>query len=349
MTVLRDLAAQLPPIRRLRDGRDALLRERDTLARQGESAQRVLREQEAELAVWRNRPISRFFHYNAIFDPEEAIRQHAAPGLIPRSGYLTNFLGVLIDPKFFPTILDNLAGQVEGVPIPANWHADIAEWGAALRAVDLAHGSFTIVELGCGWGCWLNNAGVAARRAGLRVHLVGVEGDRGHVGFAEEATATNGFSPSQVTLRHGIAAATSGTALFPRQDRAGVEWGLEPVFGATQAEREAAAVSGDYELLPMISLPDLAAGHPRIDLLHVDIQGGEVGLVEGSMDFLQDKVAYLLMGTHSRQIEGRLFEALRAAGWQLEIERPAILNPPDLPGSVAVDGVQGWRNPVLLR
>jgi hypothetical protein len=40
---------------------------------------------------------------------------------------------------------------VEPIPIPANWHADIAEWAAALRAVDLARGSFTMAELGCGW------------------------------------------------------------------------------------------------------------------------------------------------------------------------------------------------------
>jgi hypothetical protein len=40
---------------------------------------------------------------------------------------------------------------VEGIPIPANWHADIAEWAAALRAVELAEETFTVVELGCGW------------------------------------------------------------------------------------------------------------------------------------------------------------------------------------------------------
>jgi len=135
--------------------------------------------------------------------------------------YLTNFLGVLIDPKFFLSILDGRAGQVEPVPIPANWHADIAEWAAALRAVDLAPGGFTMIELGCGWGCWMNNTGAAARRMGRAVQLIGIEGDMGHIGFAREACEANGFLPSQVTLHHGIAAAETGTALFPRQDGAG--------------------------------------------------------------------------------------------------------------------------------
>ena len=122
------------------------------------------------------------------------MRSHAVPDLKPNARYLTNFLGVLIDPKFFPQILDGKAGEVEPIPIPANWHSDIAEWAAALRAVDLSGDTFTVLELGCGWGCWLNNTGVAARRSARKPYLIGIEGDRGHVDFAREACLANGFS-----------------------------------------------------------------------------------------------------------------------------------------------------------
>ncbi len=98
----------------------------------------------------------------------------------------------------------------------------------------------------------------------------------------------------------------------------------------------------------MIPLADLAAEHPRIDLLHIDIQGGEADLVEGCLGTLGDKIAYLVIGTHSRPIEGRLFDALLRTGWRLEIERPAILSVVGGTPSVTVDGVQGWRNPALL-
>lgn len=333
MTAMRRLALLLPPLRRLRDDRDALRAERDRLA--------------AELAA--GGAGSPFFHYHAAFDPVAAIRRHAATGLAPRPGFLTNFLGVLIEPRFFPGILDGRAGQVEGLPIPANWHADIAEWGAALRAVELARGAFTAVELGCGWGCWLNNTGVAARRLGLAVRLVGVEGDEGHVAFARDACAANGFSPEQVVLRRGVAAAAGGTALFPRQGSAGEAWGLEPVFGASEAQRRAAAERGSHDEVPMLPLAELLAREGRVDLLHVDIQGGEASLVAGSRRALREHVAYLVVGTHSREIEGRLFETLLADGWALEIERPAILAVAAGTGPrVAVDGVQGWRNPALL-
>ncbi len=291
---------------------------------------------------------SAFWHYNARFDPLEVIHRHAQSGLKPVPGFQTNFLGVRVDPRFCPSELSGLDGTVEAVPVPANWHADIAEWGAALRAVDLAQHRFTAIELGCGWGCWLNNAGVAARRAGLAVFLIGVDGDAGHLDFARQATAANGFQASQVKLSHGIAAAASGMALFPHQARAGQSYGNEPVLGASDEQRAHALLAGSHDLVPILSLDDIFAGHPRIDLLHVDIQGAEADLIVSSILVLRDRVAFMVIGTHSRQIEGRLFEALIEAGWLLEIERPAILSLDGRGPAVTVDGVQGWRNPRLL-
>jgi hypothetical protein len=290
---------------------------------------------------------SPFFHYNSRFDAPATIERHARDDLRPHPDYLTNFLGVRIDPKFLPQILNGREGQVEPVPIPANWHADIAEWAAALRAVELARGSFTIAELGCGWGCWMNNTGAAARALGLDVHLIGIEADEGHVGFAREACAINGFAPEDVTLHRGIAGASSGRALFPRQKAAGEQWGLEPIFGAGSRQRRWALASRNFDELPVVSLSDLIGDWPRLDLLHIDIQGGEADLVESCLRVLDARVAYLLVGTHSRQIEGRLLSCLLGRRWRLEIERPAIiaLNP-DGP-STTVDGVQGWRNLAL--
>jgi hypothetical protein len=206
---------------------------------------------------------------------------------------------------------------------------------------------FTIIELGCGWGCWLNNAGVAARRAGLGVQLIGVEGDEGHIGFAREACAVNGFTPDQVTLHRGIAAPTGGVALFPRQAQAGIEYGLEPVFGASEAEQKAAIAAGSHDALRMVALKDLIPAHGRVDLLHIDIQGGEVDFIASCLPLLGKHVAYLFVGTHSRQIEGSVMEMLLAKGWLLEIERPAIFTLHAGRPITVVDGAQGWRNPRL--
>ena len=57
-------------------------------------------------------PNRQLLQYTACFEPQEVMRRHAAPDLAARPGYLTNFLGVLIDPVFFPRFLHGRAGQV---------------------------------------------------------------------------------------------------------------------------------------------------------------------------------------------------------------------------------------------
>lgn len=351
MPLLRDVALALPPVRRLYDDRNRLASdleaERSRTTRLRNARKRLRSRLESTEAP---PDPSRFYFYNSMFDAIDCMRRHTAPDLQPTPGQLTNFLGVKIAPKFFPTILEGRGGEVEPVPIPANWHADIAEWGATLRSVDLAGPTYTMMELGCGWGCWMSNTGVAARRSGRDVHLIGIEGDEGHIDFAHEAMATNGFTPEQYTLHRGIAAADEGVALFPRVDEAGVDWGLEPVFDATEEQRAEAVAKGSHEELPMVSMKRAIGDHERIDLLHVDIQGGEADLIAGCLPLLEEKVAYLMIGTHSKQIEGDLFSTLLGSGdWLLEIERPAILALTHDHGPVVrVDGVQGWRNLRLL-
>jgi hypothetical protein len=161
--------------------------------------------------------------------------------------------------------------------------------GLQLCVVDLAGETFTVIELGCGWGCWLNNTGAAARRSSRKPYLIGIEGDRGHIGFAREAYVANGFSDSQVTLYHGIAAAKGGVALFPRQKVPGVQWGLQPILNPGAVKRAAAKLSGMYEELPIISLAEASQNHRRIDLLHIDIQGGEADLIHDCVPVLNEK------------------------------------------------------------
>ncbi|MBS0243743.1 MAG: class I SAM-dependent methyltransferase [Proteobacteria bacterium] len=290
------------------------------------------------------------YHNTAVFDARALVERCVVQGIAPDPSFVTNAFGVKINPKFMPHILTPLKGQVERPPIPANWHADIAEFAAAFRAIELSQDRFAVAELGCGWGCWLNIAGVVARRRGLAVKLIGVEGDSGHIAFMRECCSDNGFSPQQVVAIHGIAAARSGVAMFPRQATPGVDWGLEPIFGATARQIRKHTASGKYDKLEMISLSDITSAHGPLDLLHIDIQGGEADLIENSQSVLSKQVAYLVVGTHSRLIEGRITEVMRDAGWRLEVERPAInmvVGDPPVIGDVGIDGVQGWRNPWL--
>lgn len=331
--MLKAAALRIPQIRRLWQDRANLLAQRDVL----------IRENEERLRSGGPEPGSVFFHYNCSFDAIDAINKHARNDVMAHPSYVTNFLGVKVSPRFFPGILDGKAGTLEPIPIPANWHADIAEWAAALRAVDLASGRFRVVELGCGWGCWLNNTGVAARNKGLAVELIGIEGDSEHVAYAYEAMAANGFSSEEFRIIHGVAAPEKGVALFPVVDNAGASWGSEPILNATAAQIKEAEASGQYQQLGAFPLAEIVKGEP-VDLLHIDIQGGEADFVEAAIGDLNKFVRYIVIGTHSRQIEGRIMSILLNEGWKLEMERPAIIRLIDGRPQISVDGVQGWRN-----
>ena len=286
--------------------------------------------------------------YSATFDCRKTIESHAKESLVPRDGYLTNFLGTIVRRSYFDTILRGDEGRVESIPFIGNWHACVAEWGACLRALDLAQSPFTVMELGCGWGCWLNNMAVAARNKGFDYRLIGVEADLDHIDFAKETFLENGILSEKLKLHHGIAAATNGIALFPKQKVKSSSWGLKPVFSVSQQQREEAVSSGQYTALPMLSLQDVIGAHTTIDLLHIDIQGGEGNLLENCLDTLLEKVAYIFVGTHSRKNEKRIKKAFKNLPWKLEIERPAILKMRITGPVLKTDGVQGWRNMQLL-
>ena len=292
---------------------------------------------------------SPLYHYNSLFDPLELIEKNAELNLKASEKYLTNFIGLKIAPDYMPECVRNRVGTVEAPPIPANWHTDISELGAALRSIELTKQQrFVMGELGCGWGCWMGITGLVAKKKGLDVMLYGVEGDKKHISWAKENMNNNGFSEKEYAIVEGIASAKTGKALFPLADKETIHYGLEPIFNASDLEIQKALKNKSHEILPMVSLYEIFGSKQRIDLLHIDIQGGEVDLVAGSIDYLMRHVAYLVIGTHSRIIEGKLIDILIKRGWILEIERPAIFGIYGNKLQTKIDGVQGWRNTELI-
>lgn len=298
-------------------------------------------EGQARLGIQPQNPL---FHYNACVDVRGIVERNIDHGRQPRAGHNVNFLGVAVPIEVFP-FLANTGGTLDQIPIPANYHADMAEWAAALRPVELARDTFTMIELGCGWGCWMVNTGVVAKRRGLAIELIGVEGDPLHVDLCHRTMAANGIGTGEYHVVRGVAAASSGIALFPRRREGEDNWGFEPIFGATEQQRDDLVANGSYESLEMIALADVIGDRPFIDLLHIDIQGGEGPLVREAAELLTDKVGYILIGTHSRMLEGGLMTALFDRGWRMEIERPAIFSLENGLPTIRVDGVQGWTNP----
>ncbi|WAJ29953.1 class I SAM-dependent methyltransferase [Antarcticirhabdus aurantiaca] len=337
MAIGKDLALRIPRLKRVWDERVQAI---DRQAALQDEIRSLKQEISIEHGQWR---LSPFAHYDAAFDPLALIRKFEKTDRSSHPTYLTNFLGVRVDPDMFGGILPDAHGVVEPLPIPANWHADIAEWGAALLAVDEAQGVFRMVELGCGWACWLVNLGSAARDRGLSVDLIGIEADGQHLSTAFATMAINGFGPGDFQLTRGVAAPYNGQALFPNIDRPAEFWDTAPIFNPTDDQIRAAGETKSHDILPAVPLTDLCRGKP-IDLLHVDIQGGEVDFVEQNFGEIQRFVKRLLIGTHSRAIEGRLMQFLQDAGWAVEMDRPALTSIQDGRPMVRVDGVHLYRN-----
>lgn len=277
-------------------------------------------------------------------DSQSILRRHAVENRQFVPGFITNFIGVETNVRCCGWVNE---GVEDSLPVPGNFHATAFEWAAALRAQDLARESFTVIELGAGWGCWMVNTAIPAKRRGLKVLAIGVEGDEDHVGYMERHCVHNGLDPREFRADRSIAWAQSGVAVFPRSEDASAAYGQEPKFFLTREEAQAFinAANAPFDILTAKTLADISADLARVDLLHIDVQGGESDLIKASLPLLHSKVAYIVVGTHGRRIEGEIIAALEGDGWVLEIEEPCTLPKPLTSGLRYIDGVQGWRNP----
>ncbi len=265
-------------------------------------------------------------------------------------GFIIDFLGCRTRVAYVGATAA-LSGTVQGAPVPNDWHSDLAEWLPLLRVVRAATDKFRILELGMGWAPWLVAGGTLARRRGIPdVRLHGVEGDAQHLEWARMHLADNGFDPDAHDLRLGVVGAKAGTAHFACAWGSPDDYGARPYTGGEQDYRGMG--HGPLRELPMLALCDLLTAEEAWEFVHMDVQGAEAELVESAMEALEERVAALLVSTHSRPQDGRVMEALWRAGWVLEAERPANMEfdaaRPTLDGMTLHDGQQFWRNPRLL-
>jgi FkbM family methyltransferase len=261
---------------------------------------------------------------------------------------VTDFVGSRTNVRFVGPIQE-LAGTVEDIPVPCNFHSKSYEWVGALRAVDEAENFFTMIELGAGWGPWLIACATAAKDKGIgRIHLIGIEGDRTHCQFMHEHFINNGFDPAEHRLVHAVIGAKSGVALFPIVENPENVWGSEPQFfsDVTEAQMLAADEAGEprFEIVPALTLAEVIADHPVIDLLHIDIQGGEADVLEAGAELLDERVSRVVIGTHGRAIEERLHKLFHRLNWQLESDDPCRFGTNDHGLVLTMDGTQVWKN-----
>lgn len=105
--------------------------------------------------------------------------KYSAPDAQPCPGFYTDFSGVKTRLSYFGIDSHPAEQQIGAVPFPDDaLHAEAIEYLAAIIALEQAQDSFTVVELGAGYGPWLVFGAKAALRRGIsNINLIAVEAD----------------------------------------------------------------------------------------------------------------------------------------------------------------------------
>ncbi len=295
------------------------------------------------------------------YEPRELSVFEAFRSPSPRAepGVVVDFLGVKTRVAYHPDFR-RFNGQVLDGRIEDGkaFLGDTAEWIGLLKCVLSARGRFVAMELGAGWGPWLVAGAKAALSRGITdLRLYGVEGDPARIDFMRQHFLDNGLDPDQHVLLQAAVGTERGTVRWPKVDNPDGDWGSRPV---QDGDAESLARAADYRgrvfqeclEVELIPLAELVAREPLWDLVHIDVQGWEFDICRSATDVINERVRWLIVGTHSRKVEGDLINHLFHQGWVLENEKPNRFvfqpNSPTLEGMGVVDGSQVWRNPRLV-
>ncbi len=153
----------------------------------------------------------------------------------------------------------------------------------------------------------------------------------------------NGIDPiaGHVLLR-AVIGANDGVARFPVLPEPSIDWGARASFADDKTEPT--RTSATFVEVPSISIRTLLLDLDLVDHMHCDIQGDEATALETSAEAVDAKVKRLVVGTHGRAIEDRLFTLFSGLGWALEYEKACTFQAGTAGMTLQNDGVQVWRN-----
>jgi len=229
--------------------------------------------------------------------------------------------GVKTDPRFRPQLKPSPAGPLStSHPEP---YAPYFELVFVLESVAEAGDSYTMVELGAGYGPWMVTAHQALQQLGPRpVRLVGVEMVPHHFEWMHDHFRNNGIDPAGQRLIHAAVSDAEGEAIYMPEKNPLLDFGQSllqrglPTEGTSPAG--GARIRGDRPVrVPCIVLGPLLSELDAVDMMHVDIQGEELRVLTHAAEAIDDKVRRLFVATHSRAIHRRLRQLMIRLGWRI--------------------------------
>ena len=281
-----------------------------------------------------------------------------------------DFLGTVIPPEFIQGLvpLGTHAWRAEGFYV--RYDEEYFEWIDLLESVAAASRTYTMIDLGAGYGRWSVRAAYAARQYNpeLRCRLIAVEPEPTRYGWMREHFSNHGLSLFEHELIHAAVCERWGKVHFYVGGPRGGPFDLPPsawygqflthnydLVAKTTRDGEYAGFkaylhkSGWRSIrVPSISLRTILKKLARVDLIDLDIEGQELVTLTAAIAGLDAKVKRLHIGTHSIEIEAGLRHLLSDHGWRCMADYP-LLETSETPwGIISFDnGVQSWVNPRL--
>jgi len=276
----------------------------------------------------------------------EQFSSHSTP---LTDGLSCDFLGSRFRPEWW------VGWAAENVGNPPPLTEEYFEWADLLEAVSAARDTFTMIEVGGGFGRWGVRGGLAAMQKGLTPNLAFIEAEPQHASWLRDALELNGLNGRVIE-----AAIDYSGEPVPFAVRGG-EYGAENWYGQATVNDPGALTEETYFGKPIVrghlydqiladpvTLEAAAGDLGVIDFLDSDSQGAEGAMVANSIVFLTDRVRRVHIGTHSTEVEAVCRDTFRAAGWRpvwdfsLGGEHETPFGPCNFE-----DGVQAWVNPNL--
>lgn len=286
-------------------------------------------------------------------------------GKLPGGYDLDSFLGTINRLEFVKEVTRR-EGPLE-VYYP-NFDNEYFEWIDILESVIAAKRSYTMIELGAGYGRWAVRAGFAVRQynRSLPFHLIAVEAEPVHFEWMGLHFQDNQIDTTHHRLIHAAVSDTEGEVLFsiggPRGgafDHSPNAWygqsltkdhdllGRSEECGEYSGYKVTCHESGWRSItVPSVSLAAILEGLGQVDLIDMDIEGHELRAIRSAIKRLNTQVKRLHIGTHGKDIEVGLRQTFSAHGWRCLTDF-SLLSSSETPwGTISFDnGVQSWLNP----
>jgi FkbM family methyltransferase len=284
--------------------------------------------------------------------------------------YQVDFLGTLIRHDFIAGLhaeLPRSTGNAERYP---QFDEEYFEWIDLLEAVASARESFTMIELGAGFGRWAVRAIFASQQlnAAIPCRVVAVEPEPVVYGWMHQHFRENRIDERGHSLVHAAISDVPGAAMFYIGGPRGGPYDRHPNAWYGQAltkEYDRAAIRrldgiyGGFRVIehnsgwrsiqiPSVTVESLLRNLSRVDLIDLDVEGQELTSLSHAIEQVDAKVKRLHIGTHSQEIESGLRQLLNAHGWECKADY-SLLSANQTPWGLIhfENGVQSWVNPRL--